>query len=278
MPPLRITAMHPRCKRHSSQLRHSLLIALAVAGISDAAAACAAVHYTGEATARNGSVLYRESHWLYQDNHVDTRLALYTCPDGRAFARKKVWDRPNAQAPDFQFDDGRDGFSEGVRSKDGKRHVFVRALANAPEQSAAFNTASDTVIDAGFDAFVRTHWDALADHSALPISFVVPSRLAALGFSVRRVDDERIDGRAARRFRLVLARWYGSFLPHIDVVYDTMTRNLLRYEGIGNIRGADTRNLDVRIDFPANARSDGASEADIAAAAATPLNGICRLR
>ncbi len=253
------------------------MAALAIAVFLNAAAASAAVHYTGEATARNGSVLYRESHWLYQDNHINTRLVLYTCPDGKAFARKTVSDRPNAQAPDFQFDDGRDGFSEGVRSADGKRHVFVRALANAPEQSAPFDTVSDTVIDAGFDTFVRAHWDALAATSALPIFFVVPGRLAPLGFSVRRIGDERIDGREARRFRLVLARWYGGFLPHIDVAYDTVTRNLLRYEGIGNIRGADARNLDVRIDFPASARSDGASDADIAAAAATPLNGTCRL-
>ena len=278
MPPARTTTMRQRRKRHSTHLRHSLPIAtLAVAGFLNATVACAAVHYTGEATDRNGSVLYRESHWLYQDNHVDTRLVLYTCPDGKAFARKTVWDRPNAQAPDFQFDDARDGFSEGVRSADDKRYVFVRALANAPEQSAAFDTVGDAVADAGFDTFVRTHWDALAATSALAISFVVPSRLASLGFSVRRIGDERIDGREARRFRLVLARWYGGFLPHIDVVYDTATRNLLRYEGIGNIRGADTRNLDVRIDFPANARSDGTSDADIAAATATPLNGTCRL-
>ncbi|MGH8124031.1 MAG: hypothetical protein ACREPT_14835, partial [Rudaea sp.] len=109
----------------------------------NAAAATAAVHYTGEARSRNGALLYRESHWLYQEGHVATRLVLYTCPDGRAFARKKVWDRPNAQAPDFRFDDGRDGFSEGVRSEHGTRRVFVRARAGAPERSATFDTVGD---------------------------------------------------------------------------------------------------------------------------------------
>jgi hypothetical protein len=40
---------------------------------------------------------------------------------------------------------------------------------------------------------------------------------------------------------VVLARWYGGFLQHIDVAYDALTHTLVRYEGIGNIRGADAR-------------------------------------
>ena len=203
---------------------------------------------------------------------------LYTCPDGKAFARKHVWNQPNARAPDFEFDDARDGFNEGVRTQNGARRVFARARADAVERSAVFATGNDTVIDAGFDAFVRSHWDTLADSSALPISFLVPSRLAPLKFSVRNVGDERIDGRDARRFRLVLASWYGGFLPHIDVVYDMSSHALLRYEGIGNIRGADARNLDVRIDFPPTEHTNDASAADFSAAMSTPLNGACTLQ
>ncbi len=265
-------------KNRLTACRHTVAMAiLAFACCISATPSTAAERYTGEARDANGSLLYRESHWLYRDGESEARLVLYTCPDGKAFARKQLWDRASAQAPDFEFDDARDGFSEGVRSQDGARRVFLRASADAPERSAVFTTASDTVIDAGFDTFVRTHWDALADATALPIVFLVPSRLAPLGFSVRRIGDERIDGRDARRFRLVLARWYGGFLPHIDVVYDALTHTLLRYEGIGNIRGADARNLDVRIDFPSNARVSDVGVADIAAAASTALNGTCRL-
>jgi hypothetical protein len=250
----------------------------AIACLLNTSVALAAVHYTGVASAGNGTLLYRESHWLYQDNNVDTRLVLYTCPDGRAFARKHVWNRPNAQAPNFEFEDARDGFSEGAYTQGDIRRVFLRARADAAERSAAFVTSQDTVIDAGFDAFVRAHWDVLTESSALPISFLLPSRLAALNFSVRRVADERVDGHNARRFRLTLARWYGGLLPHIDVVYDSATRTLLHYEGVGNIRSADARNLDVRIDFPAAERMDNVSDADAAAAGSVALNGTCALQ
>ncbi len=68
-----------------------------------------------------------------------------------------------------------------------------------------------------------------------------------------------------------------SAAKHIDVVYHALTHTLVRYEGIGNIRSADARNLDVRIDFPVGARTNGVAIADIAAAASTNLNGKCRL-
>ena len=267
----------PRKSRLTAYRRIVAMATLVFACSIGAAPSTAAERYTGEAKDRNGVLLYRESHWLYQEGESSARLVLYTCPDGKAFARKRLWDRASAQAPDFEFDDARDGFSEGVRSQDGARRVFLRAGTDVPERSAVFTAGSDTVIDAGFDTFVRTHWDALAEATALPIAFLVPSRLAPLEFSVRRVGDERIDGRNARRFRLALARWYGGLLPHIDVVYDALTHTLLRYEGIGNIRGTDARNLDVRIDFPAGARVKGVGIADITAAAATALNGTCRL-
>ena len=177
----------------------------------------AAEHYEGDAYAPgNGRLLYRESHWRDQGAGVDTRIVLYRCPDGTAFARKRIRVVPNAQAPDFVLVDARYGYSEGVRSKGDAREVFVRANKTAAERVAPIRIQAETVIDAGFDAFVRTHWDALSGTRATPLSFVVPSRLAALDFNVRRIDGETIDGHAVRRFRLALASWYGGLLPHID--------------------------------------------------------------
>ena len=43
------------------------------------------------------------------------------------------------------------------------------------------------VADAGFDEFVRQHWDALMAGEAVPLHFAVPSRLESLGFRIRRV-------------------------------------------------------------------------------------------
>jgi hypothetical protein len=84
------------------------------------------------AYARKGeAVVYRESHWRYRQDGAARRLVLYRCPDGRAFARKTVVERGAAQAPDFDFEDARDGYREGVRSSERGRVVYVRETSEA---------------------------------------------------------------------------------------------------------------------------------------------------
>ena len=51
---------------------------------------------------------------------VARRLVLYRCPDGRAFARKTVVERPAAQAPDFDFEDARDGTGQAYHRVGGE--------------------------------------------------------------------------------------------------------------------------------------------------------------
>ena len=109
-----------------------------------------------------GTLRYRESHWLYREGGVARRLVLYQCPDGRAFARKTVREGAAAQAPDFDFEDGRDGYREGVRSTPTGRLVYVRERAGAPVRERQLELPANVVIDAGFDASVRRRWRDLA--------------------------------------------------------------------------------------------------------------------
>lgn len=239
--------------------------------------ALGAEHYEGEAyAATGGEALYSESHWRYDDDGVATGLVLYRCPDGSPFARKHIRATANAQAPDFDLLDARTGYTEGVRGSGDRREVYVRTSAGAPERTAALQDHAELVVDAGFDAFVRDHWDVL-NGSATSLAFVVPSRLGAMKFEVSRVGAETVDGRPAQRLRLALGTWYGGLLPHIDVVYDNATRHLLRYEGTSNVRDASARNVVVRIEFPPAQRDSQATAADVAAAATVPLTGTCPL-
>lgn len=234
-------------------------------------------HYEGEAYAvAGGEPLYRESHWRYDDDGVAEGLVLYRCPDGLPFARKHIRATSSAQAPDFDLVDARSGYTEGVRGNGDSREVFVRTSIDAPERTAALEGHADLVVDAGFDAFVRNHWDALKN-SSTSLAFVVPSRLGAMNFEVGRIGAETVDGRPAQRLRLAIGSWYGRLLPHIDVVYDDATRHLLRYEGTSNVRDAKARNVVVRIEFPPSQRDTRATAADVAAAAAVPLTGTCPL-
>jgi len=237
-------------------------------------------HYEGYAYAiGDGKLLYRESHWRYTEDNIERHLVVYRCANGDPFARKHVDATAGAVIPDFDMLDARSGYRGGVRTRQGHREVFEQADARALERHAPLTIPQNAVIDVGLDAFVRAHWDVLSDTGVSPVPILVPSRLGYIEFSARKLRDARVDGNDVRWFRLSLSgwAWVGFALPHIEVGYDALTREKREYRGLIDIRGADNRNLNVRIDFPPAERRSDITLADVARAAEAPLTGRCLL-
>ena len=256
-----------------------------VAGVAAIAAIAASTAYAGVQSYEgyayapsDDKLLYRESHWLYTTDGVGQHLILYRCANGEPFARKRVNTAPGAATPDFEMLDARSGYREGVRTRDGHREVFAQADARTAERRVSVSIRDNTIIDAGIDAFVRTHWDSLSDTGISPLPFLVPSRLGYYDFAARKLRDAPMDGRDVRWFRMSLAGWYGFALPHLDVGYDAHTHELREYRGPSNIRGDGNRDLDVRIDFPPAERRADVALADVERAAEMPLIGRCVFR
>jgi hypothetical protein len=254
-----------------SPLRPLLCLAATIACTAAAATASGPSREIAQALAReDGRLLYREEHWHLPDGG---RLVLYRCPDGTPFARKRVAAGPSAEAPDFAFEDGRDGYREGVRSGAAGREVYVRARTDAAEQRAPLRVPADAVADAGFDAAVRARWDALTAGTRL--SFLLPSRLDFV--PVRIVDHGRAAAAApTRRLRMTLDTWFGFAVPAVELVYDASSRRLLTFSGTGTIRDGRGRHRPVRIVFDA-APPAPATDAALAAARDAPLDGRCAL-
>jgi hypothetical protein len=253
----------------------------ALAAMGACASGGAGQYYQGYAYAEDdGRPLYQEGHWLYPDGGVEHRLVVYSCPDGRPFVRKRVDATPGTATPDVDLFDGRGGYREGVRTRDGRREVFAQADAASAERSAQLPqpTPPNAVIDAGFDAFIREHWDTLSGSGVSPVLFLVPSELRYLDFSARVLRDSRTDGAGLRWFRLSLANWYGFALPHIDVAYDVHTHELREFRGLSNIRDGSGHNVRVDIRFPPAERRADVAAAEVERAAAMPLTGRCLLR
>ena len=217
-----------------------------------AASAHADVGYEGEARdVRSGALLYREQHLLRADGVAPReRLVLYRCADGAAFARKRVDYAAGAAVPTFALEDARFGYREGVRQAQSAREAYVRRDAAGDEQRATLAPTPNLVIDAGFDEFVRAHWEALQRGDTVSLDFLVPSRLTSYGFKLRLIDRETVDGEAASVFRLSLSGLLGWFADDIEVSYRDADRRLLRFEGLTNIRADREDNLVARIDFP----------------------------
>lgn len=242
------------------------IVALLVAFVAPAAPA--AETWTGIAyLAEDGTPAYREIHYLLGDE----RFVVYTCPDGQPFARKTIREGADAQAPDFSMLDARWGYREGVRGSGESREAFVQRTPEQAEKSAPLDLPPDGVIDAGFDAYVHGHWDALARGYTLRFKFLVPSKRTFYAFDLSRVD--AASDATHLTLRLALGAWYAFLAPHIDVTYDRSTRRLLRFAGMSNIRDAQLKNLDVRIEFPQ--APVAATTEQVAAARNEPLTRSC---
>ncbi len=228
----------------------------------------AAETWTGTAyLADGGAPAYGEVHYLLGDE----RLVVYTCPDGNPFARKTIHEGSDAQAPDFSLRDARWGYREGMRGSGEAREAFVQRAPDQAEKSAPLDLPPDGVVDAGFDAYVRRHWDALAHGDTLSFKFLVPSKRTFYAFNLRRFDAS--SDAAHLTVRLSLGAWYAFLTPHFDVTYDRHTRRLLRFVGMSNIRDEKLKNLDVRIEFPQ--APVAATAQQVANARAEPLAKSC---
>lgn len=262
-------------------LRHCaacLALVALLAGGSGAAHAARTVQ-RDDATAHaldDGRVLYSESHWRYVDDAgTPTRLVVYRCPGGAAFARKQLQTRERAVAPDFDFIDARSGRREGVRVHAGGREVYVQADADAPMRRAPLDVRGTLVIDAGFDAFVREHWTRLTPGRAVAAPFLVPSRLRTLPLRLEALRDGVERGRAVRVLRLGLDSWFGAALPDVELTYDVADRRLRRFRGLGTIRSERGALLPVRIEFEPATQVQTLSDAQLRALQQAPLVASC---
>ncbi len=257
---------------------HAILLStLVLTTGAPAAALDGYMTYSSVARTRHSSdVLYGERHVVfYRDGHLSEHTVLYTCRNGSAFARK-VLTYPDALVPDFLLEDASNGMREGIREEareglaSGTRTVFYRERSGDPEKSKPVPSVPGLVADAGFDEFVRAHWDSLVSGEALEMRFLLPSRLEDYRFQVQRLRGDSIAGIPAEVFRLRLSGFWGWFLPGIDVYYRSSDRMLLRFDGISDLEDSAGNNYKTTIDFPIEERKAATPQAMLEARQ-TPL-------
>ncbi|MDF3983259.1 hypothetical protein P3W24_13220 [Luteibacter sp. PPL201] len=253
----------------------SFAVAAALAAATAARASTLTTsHYSGVAYAAGSqTVRYREEHWVFDDGGARERLVLYRCPDGRPFARKNVRYTNTAWTPDVDYDDARSGYRESVKVDGPRLSTTVVKNARATADSTTLDVHPDTVVDAGFDDFVRAHWDAITQSKGLTARFVVPSRGSDLRLNIR--PDGDADAPSVRRFRMALDGWLGGIAPTVTLLYTADTHRLVGFEGLSNVKGDDGKNQQVRIVFTPRDDQPPVSLDQVADARRLPLVERC---
>ncbi|MGN6479999.1 hypothetical protein [Luteibacter sp.] len=228
-------------------------------------AAHAADRFAGDAMPRNGGpVLYREIHYVDGPRQVVS----YQCPDGTPFARKVLRAGSDLARPDMTYEDAREGFHESVRAVGDRLEIRVKR-PGADEETRTIDVPKGAVIDAGFDPYIRAHWDALDVGVSVP--YLVASRF-------RFYDVKIMGGKVAqgqRHLAMKLDAWYSFAAPTIGMTYGADDRRILRYEGKGTVRNANGKSSDVRIDFPVAGRATGLPSSTLDDVLKAPLAGKC---
>ena len=226
------------------------IVMLLLAGAAQTAPADGYLTYSGVATRRHATAfLYGERHVLrYQGGKLVERGVLYTCRDGTPFARKLVR-YVDPFAPDFLLEEVGTGLREGIRSDRAGRTVFFRGRTSDAEKSGPLPVVAGLVADAGFDEFVRSHWQQLLSNQALQMRFLVPSRLDDYGFQVQHLRSELYAGVRTEVFRLRLSGFWGWFLTGIDVYYGAEDHLLVHYDGLSDLRDDAGDNFQAELTF-----------------------------
>lgn len=172
---------------------------------------------------------------LYEEHHYCTE-ALQLCTvsyleyDGELLASKRVDYRFNKQAPDVIFKD----------------------IRRDQEFSASEAGRVDIVIDAGFDNFVRLHWNKLESGKSVQFPFQLMDRDKPLNMKVSEAADGNCNSRDLC-LQVRLDSWLlAALIDPIRLTYDRQQRRLLRFQGLSNIRDSNGGRQQVDIHYSYN--------------------------
>ncbi|MFE8071691.1 hypothetical protein QQM79_11595 [Marinobacteraceae bacterium S3BR75-40.1] len=185
--------------------------------------------------------LYQEEHTIEGRCDMGTLIprnhrVTYRSPDGKQFALKTLDYAISPQRPSFEKTDERFQERMQVTNKaDRVAQISWDGPGNSPIQRFEVNLGKQTVIDAGFDAFLRTHLGALREGSVLSFEFLGPTRGETFPFEAQQIDPPgNLEGTVAIRIRPAsfLARF---FVDPIILGYSAQGL-LTDYMGLTNIR------------------------------------------
>ncbi|WP_269791081.1 hypothetical protein [Stenotrophomonas sp. Iso1] len=187
-----------------------------------AASAAPLLRSEGVATTTAGTVAYREVHWQRGAGEAGERWVQYLCPGGEPFARKQLRVSGPVQAPGYRLEDRRSGQAASIEITDSGVQLSWKEDTQARTRTQRLPLPADAVIDAGFDAAVRSHWQRLMQGERLALQFLVPGRQRYYPVQVQRTGAVRWQGMPAQSIEVQLDAWYGEIAPvswssHFDV-------------------------------------------------------------
>lgn len=205
---------------------------------------------TGTAsTLKTGKPAYREYHDITKIQHT----VRYVDENDKTIASKTVQYLHGFNTPEYQLQDQRVDINTGSEWKD-DHFIIFRQEKSEKRHEKMVKPADDLVIDAGFDHFIRNHWDELIAGKVLPFSFAIADPLTILNMQLTEVSAAKTAiTQHSDRYRYFLAnsrnKLIGWAIPEIHLAYDSESRLLQVYQGPSNITDQNDKAQTVNIRY-----------------------------
>ena len=209
-------------------------------------------------TPDQSAVLYYEYHFAENpDLQLSTRVQ-YRRADGSVFAEKTIDYSRSLTAPDIQHIDYRNTARITTELTDDSRAAMIKVGFQAHDspryREELLAHRESVVVDAGFDPFVRKHWQSLITGESVSAGMLVPSRLDTVRVSLTKADASHCDQASTDVYCFVIRpagmlRAVGWLVDPIYIGYDQQSQRLKIFYGISNLRDDDGDPQNVLITF-----------------------------
>ena len=187
------------------------------------------VDVLGIAQSESGETLYCE---LHSDSDNGTQSVEYYWPNGEKIADKVY---SNLSEPGLVHFTQWHYLHDEIRSVSLDGDLFTvhfRRHDNATRKNKEFSLSEVDIIDAGFDDWVRAHWERLTNGEAMTVNFLSPPHLKTFKLKVS-VSENCASDRYC--FRIAPASsLLRLFAPDINLEYNEQ-QQLVQFRGITNI-------------------------------------------
>lgn len=237
-----------------------LAMIILLAMVQRAQAAALVVETVGEAhDLDTGLPLYSETHCVSEDAAV--REVSFRDGDDALIAFKTLHYGTGPTTPAFVQQNINTQDSVAIAIEQGEIVMTFAAAAAASGAVESGQAGSDRVVarqpdadlplvvDAGFDGFVKTHWESLLAGESQRFQFPLAARETLLELQISSANCG-YESQTDQCFTLEPGNWLLKMLAEpIELGYDRQLRRLTRFRGVSNISAADGGRLEVDIRY-----------------------------
>lgn len=212
------------------------------------------------ASAISGEHLYTERHYKSDATALISERVEYVSASGELIVEKALNGTISPITPEVMQTDLRTGTRFSIRDAGNSLDTHYQRVGEAGE-TEKIRKDEQLVIDAGFDPYVRRHWQALQNGKPIGADFFVPARMDTVRVSISKVEAEHCALIAIETLCLVvrpagILRLVGWLVEPLYLAYGQDTQRLLMYRGISNLLDDNGKSQNVVIQYQyANANS-----------------------